>query len=139
MSTRGVGTGASRSWRGFWELRRCARLGTIAGVNSRPSPAKGAEEGLAAADEVDDFEGVVGLDLGFAPMGARENIEIALDGDPVAGHADVVEEGGDGEAVGNLAALAVDGDGHEGVSAGGIFARERMVNRISSFPASVRA
>lgn len=94
-------------------------------------------KGLAAADEVDDFEDVVGLDLGLLPLGAGKNIEVALDSDAVAGHADVVEEGCDRKAVGNFVALAVDGDRHWLGSVGGVFAR--IVNRISSFPPSVRA
>ena len=36
---------------------------------------------LAAADELDDFVAVAGLDLGLAPFGARQNLEVALDGD----------------------------------------------------------
>lgn len=98
-----------------------------------------AEEGLAATDEVDDFEGVVGLDAGFKPEGAGKDIEVAFDGDAVARHADVLEEGGDGEAVGNFTAFAIYGYRHWEVSAEGAFARERMVKRISSLPASARA
>jgi hypothetical protein len=41
---------------------------------------------LAAADEVDYFVAVVGLDLGGGPLVAGEDFEVALDG-----HAAVVE------------------------------------------------
>lgn len=98
-----------------------------------------AEEGLAAADEVDDFEGVVWLDARIKPERAGEDIEVELDGDAVARHADVIEERCDGEVVGNFTAFAVYRDRHWEVCAEGAFARERMVKRISSFPDSARA
>ena len=41
---------------------------------------------LAAADEVDDFEAVVRLDLGFVPERAGENVEIALNREAVTAH-----------------------------------------------------
>jgi len=95
--------------------------------------------GLAAADEVDDLEGVVRLEARFLPLSSGKNIEIALDGDAVSKYSDMFEECGDRETLGNFTTFAIDSDNHQEVSAKGAFARERMVNRISSLPASVRA
>src|SRR5271170_82245 len=66
----------------------------------------------AAADEVDDFERVVRLNPGFLPASARENIEIAFDGDAVARHAEVFKHGDNVQAFGDFAALAIDRNGH---------------------------
>ena len=67
---------------------------------------------LTAADEVDDFEAVVRLDLRVLPVSARKNIEVALDGDAAAGHAQMIEQCDDVQAIRNFAALAVNCNDH---------------------------
>lgn len=91
-----------------------------------------------AADEVDDFEGVVGLDVRIAPESARKNIEIAFDGNAGSAEAEVGEKGVHGKPVGDFAYFPVDANVHCGVlsgvaeAAGGFLARVRMAKRISS-------
>lgn len=97
-----------------------------------------AEGALAATHEMYDLEAVIRLDFRFQPARARQDIQIAFDGHPFSGHANVLEQGGNGEPLRNVAALAVDRDGHGEDSAGDAFERERMVNRISSFASSFR-
>jgi hypothetical protein len=94
---------------------------------------------LAAADEVDDFEAVVRLDLGLVPEGAGENIEIALNREAVTAHFQVVEERGHSEAVRDLAWIAVNFDHHGAGLAGDSFWRDLIVKRISSFQEPVLA
>jgi len=72
----------------------------------------------AAADEVDDFIGVVLLDARFGPLRARENVAIAFDGDALGVDAEVFKKLKDVQAVGNFAGFAVDGDGQDLLSAG---------------------
>jgi hypothetical protein len=67
---------------------------------------------LPAADELDDFEGVVGLDVGRLPSGSGENFAVAFDGDALGAHLQNVEEGGDGQAIGDFAAISIDDDLH---------------------------
>ena len=69
---------------------------------------------LTAAYEVHDFKSIVRLDVCFLPAWARENIEIALDGNAVVRHAQVCEQRGDAQTIGDFAALAVDCNGHLG-------------------------
>jgi len=95
--------------------------------------------GLAAADEVDDFEAVVGLDLGFVPEGAGKNIEVALDGDAVTAHFEVVQQCSHIQTVGDLARISVNLDYHGAGLAGDSFCRDLMVKRISSFQEPVLA
>ena len=58
---------------------------------------------LAAADKVDDFEAIVGLHLGFFPAGAREDVEVAFEGDAVERHAEVLDHRRDVQTVRNFA------------------------------------
>jgi len=67
----------------------------------------------AAADEVDDFVGVVWLDGGFGPSGSGENVAIAFDGDALDVDAEMLDKLKDVQAVGNVAGFAVDGDGQD--------------------------
>jgi len=97
------------------------------------------ERNSAAADEVNDFKAVIRLDLGLGPLRARKKVEIALDGDPPGREAEMLKQGGDAEAMGNLARLAVDDDRHCGVLDDGVLGLLRMAKRISSFAASARA
>src|SRR5690348_11606526 len=46
----------------------------------------------AAADEVDDFVGVVWLDGGFGPSGSGENVAIAFDGDALDVDAEMLDK-----------------------------------------------
>jgi hypothetical protein len=66
-----------------------------------------------AADEVDDFVGVVLLDAGFGPLRARENIAIPFNGDALGVDAEMFEKLKDVQAVWNVAGFAVDGDGQD--------------------------
>lgn len=68
--------------------------------------------GLAAADEVHNFEGVAGLHWRSVPFGARQNIEIALDGHAFVAHAQMFEHGGDVQAVRNFLQFPIDLDIH---------------------------
>ena len=98
-----------------------------------------AKEALAATHELDNLEAVVRPDFRFQPTHPRKNIQIAFDGHSFSRHANVLEQGSNGEPLRNLAALAIDRNGHGEDSAGDAFERERMVNRISSFASSFRA
>jgi hypothetical protein len=69
---------------------RCSRMN---GQTPRPSGKKSnfetdlkfakkqSVDGSAAADELDDFVAVAWGDAGFGPLGAREDFEVAFDGD----------------------------------------------------------
>src|SRR5580704_4164661 len=94
---------------------------------------------LAAADEVDDFEAVVRLNLGFVPEAARKDVEIALDRKAVAAHFQVVEQRSDGETIGDLAQISVNLDHHGAELAGDSFWRDLIVKRTSSFQEPVWA
>ena len=67
---------------------------------------------LAAAYEMDDFVDVAGGDLGCGPAVTGEDVAVALDGDAAGGEAEMGYKIRDGEAVGDFAGFAIDGDGH---------------------------
>jgi hypothetical protein len=46
---------------------------------------------LAAADEMDDFVAVAGLNGGVGPLRAREDFEVAFDGDATGGEIQVAQ------------------------------------------------
>lgn len=69
-------------------------------------------EELPPADELDDLEAVVWLDLRRLPLGARENFAVAFDGDAISAHLQHFEQGGDGQAIGNVATVSIDDDLH---------------------------
>ena len=46
---------------------------------------------LAATDEVDDFVAVTGLNGGIGPLRARENFEVAFDGDATGGKIQIAQ------------------------------------------------
>jgi len=106
---------------------------------------------LTAADKMNDFEAIVRLDASLAPLRARKDFEIPLDGHAACSHSKVSEHRFDGQPVGHFAALAVnhhrDHGGHpeelggELVEefAGDAFDLFRIVKRISSLPASAFA
>lgn len=116
------------------------------------------EATLAPADEVHDFEAVTRFDRSLLPADARQNVQIALDGHTPGGHPEMIQQRGHVQAVGNVAAFAVNRDGHCSVrnwckplpeateyrSEGRSFSdchllRERIAKRISSLPPSPRA
>jgi hypothetical protein len=97
------------------------------------------EEALAATNEVDNLVAVVRLDSCLDPSRAGENVQIALDGHAFGGQANVLEECGHIQPIGNLATLTVNRHSHGADPADGAFERERMVKRISSFAVSLRA
>jgi hypothetical protein len=66
---------------------------------------------LTAADELDDFVTVAGLDGGLRPLRARKNFEIALDGDAADRKVELLEKIDYGATLGGFALFAVDGDG----------------------------
>ena len=70
-----------------------------------------ARKGLAAADEMDYFEAVAGLELRFGPAGAGKDLEIAFDGDATAFHSEVEQEAGNTFAGFCFSGFAVDDDG----------------------------
>jgi hypothetical protein len=65
-----------------------------------------------APDELDYFKAVVGLHLRRLPLGTRENFAVALDGDAIGPHLQDVEQGGDGQAIWDFAAVSIDDDLH---------------------------
>lgn len=67
---------------------------------------------LPAADEVNDFVVVTGLDLRAFPLSAKQNLEVAFDGHSAGVNAEMSEQAGDSEAVGDLFVFAVDDDVH---------------------------
>ena len=91
---------------------------------------------LTSADEMHDLEFVVWFDLSLIPIGARQDIQISLDGHAVARHAQVFQHPRDIQAVGYFAMLAVNRYGHCAAPAPGLFPRVRIAKRISSFLAS---
>jgi hypothetical protein len=68
-------------------------------------------DGSAAADELDDFEAVAGSDPRFGPFGAREDFEVAFDGDAAGIEAQIAEKIGDSGVRLCGAGLSVYGDG----------------------------
>ena len=88
---------------------------------------------------MDDFKPVARLHACFIPERAGQDIEVAFEGDAVAGHPEMIQQRGHGEALGNFASVAVDDHIHCAELADESFARDLMVNRISSFQASAWA
>jgi hypothetical protein len=62
----------------------------------------------AAADEVNDFVRVAGLDGSSLPLRARKDVAIALDRDAIRGNAQMAEQFRDIQAIGNFARFAID-------------------------------
>ncbi len=76
----------------------------------RPDIASYCRGASAAADEVDDFVAVFGLDAGGFPLDAGQNLEVALDGDTVCVQPERNNQGGHGEPGLDFMPYAVDGD-----------------------------
>ena len=62
----------------------------------------------AAADEVDDFVGIVLLDVSFGPVRARKDVAITFNRDALCGNAQMAEQFRDIQAIGNFARFAID-------------------------------
>ena len=62
---------------------------------------------LAAADELDDFVTIARLEASLGPCGAREDFEVALDGDAAGVEAERKEQVGDAGAGLCFAGLAI--------------------------------
>ena len=78
-----------------------------------PTAAAAGQDVLAAADELDDFVAVAGLEWGSEPVWAGEDLEVAFDGDAAgieAEFAEQVHHGGAGLR-GALLSVYDDGDG----------------------------
>src|SRR5215470_13953253 len=67
---------------------------------------------LAAANELDNFVAVAGLDDGFLPVGTGENFKIAFDGDAAGIEAQFTKQIGHRGARTGGALLSVDRDGY---------------------------
>jgi len=111
-------------------LARKSRRGRISGDATKK---------LSPADEMDDLEAVVGLDRGFFPPCAGEDIEVAFNRHATARHAEVFEQRRDRQAIGNFAAVSIDRYRHRGEPIGCVLGRARIVKRSSSVPESVLA
>ena len=66
----------------------------------------------AAADEVDDFEAVAVRQIGVGPAVARDDVAIALNGDAVGFHAELLDEGGERGDLSEFALRPVDDEFH---------------------------
>jgi hypothetical protein len=88
---------------------------------------------------VDDFEAIVWLHLSCIPVRARKNFEVAFKGHAFENHIQIIKQRRDGQSIGNFSAVAINRDGLAVSPGGPALARERIVNRISSFPISVIA
>lgn len=72
-----------------------------------------AESGAAAADKVDDLEAVTLGEKRGGPAVAGDNVAVEFDGDPVRLHAELFDQGGQGEALaGKLPLFAIDEQTH---------------------------
>jgi hypothetical protein len=65
---------------------------------------------LAAAYEMDDFVAIAGLNGGIGPLRAREDFEIAFDGDATGEKIQVAQQVGYCGALWGFAALSIDSD-----------------------------
>jgi hypothetical protein len=71
------------------------------------------ESGAAAADEVDDLETVAFGEKRGGPAVAGDNVAVEFDGNAVRLHAELFDQGGQGELVaGKLALFAIDEQTH---------------------------
>jgi hypothetical protein len=70
----------------------------------------GCEDFLAASYEMDDFVAVAGLNGGIGPLWAREDFEVAFDGDAAGGEIQVAKKIGNCGALRGFATLSIDGD-----------------------------
>src|SRR5690606_33575391 len=74
--------------------------------------------GSAAADELHDLELVAGREPRGRVLVARHDVAVALDGDPALAEAELVQQVGDGDAVADVARLAVQPDLHSADDSG---------------------
>ena len=58
------------------------------------------ESGAAAADEMDDLEAVAFAEKGGGPALAGDNVAVEFDGNAVRLHAELFDQGGQGEGAG---------------------------------------
>ena len=71
------------------------------------------ESGAAAADEMDDLEAVAFGEQRGGPAVAGDNVAVEFDGNAVRLHAELFDQGGEGEPVGGkLALFAIDEQTH---------------------------
>lgn len=71
------------------------------------------ESGAAAADEVDDLEAVAFGENRGGPAVAGDNVAVELDGNPIRLHAELFDQGGQGETLaGKLPLFAIDEQTH---------------------------
>ncbi len=71
------------------------------------------ESGAAAADEMDDLEAVAFAEERGGPAVAGDNVAVEFDGNAVRLHAELFDQGGQGEAVGGkLPLFAIDEQTH---------------------------
>ncbi|HTX15365.1 MAG TPA: hypothetical protein VMD77_08720, partial [Candidatus Baltobacteraceae bacterium] len=68
---------------------------------------------LAAADQLHNLKRIISAHLRLVPARAGQNIAIALDGDTVLRHPEVIEQRRDIQPVGNFPAFPVDRNRHE--------------------------
>ena len=92
---------------------QCPLKGCLQGRENWCGALSELREELAAADEVDDFVAVAGLDGSLVPLRARKDFEVAFDGDATGGKIQVLQEIGYRGARG-FAALTVDCDDKRG-------------------------
>jgi hypothetical protein len=62
---------------------------------------------------VNDLELILRLHRGDWPCGARENVAVALDGDPFAGNAEMLEQSRYRKVFRDFAVFSIDDDSHE--------------------------
>jgi len=71
------------------------------------------ESGASAADEMDDLEAVILGEKRGGPAVAGDNVAVEFDGNAVRLHAELFDQGGQGELVaGKLALFAIDEQTH---------------------------
>jgi hypothetical protein len=87
------------------------RIGLLRSQNDgQPIPQPRSSLFLAAADGNDNFQPVTAAQGSRCMLAFRDDFTIALDGDPLAGVTQQVDQTGDGQGIGKLAADAIEGE-----------------------------